>query len=159
MQVHRHDPSRAVRELARAKALAVAELHPHALVIGADQVAVFEGAIFSKAPHAQAALDRLQAMSGKAHRLVSGVCIAKGATVFWEAQDEAHLTFRSFTPDFLAHYAQAAGDSLVACAGGYALEGAGSWLFSDIKGDHFTILGLPLRPLLCYLQDYQGFMP
>ncbi len=159
MAAHKDAPEKAAAALARAKALHVAATHPDALVIGSDQVAVFDGAAFSKAASKAEALSRLKSMSGKDHKLISAVCVAHAGLVLWQGRAEAILTMRDIHDDFLREYAAAAGDDLINCAGGYALERAGSWLFSDIKGDHFTILGLPLLPLLCYLGDYHGIKP
>ncbi len=146
-------------KLARAKALKVAQDHPEALVIGSDQILEFEGEIYEKAENIDAAKDRLRSLRGKTHRLISAAALVRNDEVLWEAAGEATLTMRNFDDAFLDSYASAAGDDLVSCVGAYAIEKAGAWLFSDVQGDYFVILGMPLLPLLGYLKDHHGVTP
>ncbi len=146
-------------ELSKAKALHIAKQYPDALVIGADQVLGFEGDILSKALGRDEAIAKLRRLKGKAHSLISAVTVAKGELVLWQESDEAHLSMRDFDGTFLHGYLNAAGEGLTRAVGAYELEGAGAWLFERVEGSYFTVLGLPLLPLLGYLKDYQGAGP
>lgn len=146
-------------ELAQQKAKVISAKNPDALVIGSDQILEHEGSIFEKAKDETAAVDKLKTLRGKTHRLISAVCIAQNNEVLWQTYDEAKLTMHDFSDAFLEDYARAAGEDLMSCVGGYAIEKAGAWLFSAIKGDYFTILGLPLLPLLKVLKDEHGCKP
>lgn len=146
-------------QLAMEKALHVSHDRAAALTIGSDQILEHDGQIFEKAQSIGAAKEKLQRLRGQTHRLISAVSIAQDGKILWSSCDEAHLTMHNFTDEFLDEYTKAAGQSLISCVGAYALEKSGSWLFSDIKGDYFTILGMPLLPLLRYLTQEQGFKP
>lgn len=146
-------------ELAKAKALSVAKTHKDALVIGADQILEFEGAIVTKAASKKEARERLGAFRGKTHKLISAVSVVKAGTILWSVSDEAQLSMHALSDDFLDMYCERAGEILTTCVGSYALEEHGSWLFSAVRGDYFTILGLPLLPLLAYLREYHGIAP
>lgn len=152
-------PGKIAMELAKKKALAVARKNPDALVIGSDQILVLENKMMSKAKNREEAKEKLRALRGKSHTLISAVAVAKGGTVFWSREDTAELTMREFDDEFLESYCAAAGDALTKAVGAYEIEGAGAWLFSGVKGDHFTVLGMPLRPLLAYLNEYHGVKP
>lgn len=152
-------PEKIAMELARKKALAVAKKNPEAIVIGSDQILVLEGKMMSKAKNKEEAKEKLRALRGKPHTLISAVAVAKSGTVFWSHEDTAELTMREFSDEFLEDYCNAAGEALTKAVGAYQIEGAGAWLFSEVKGDHFTILGMPLRPLLQYLNEYHGVKP
>lgn len=145
--------------LSEKKALAVAQKNPDALVIGCDQVLEIEGQVVSKAKDPKDAKDKLRRLRGKTHTLISAVSIVQGKTTFWQHEDEAHLTMREFDDEFLENYAKQAGPALTRAVGAYELEGLGSWLFTEVRGDYFTILGLPLLPLLEYLNEYHGCKP
>jgi septum formation protein len=147
------------QKLAEAKALSVAEKSIAALVIGADQVLEFEGRIFSKANNTEDARATLRALRGKTHTLISAVALVQGEKVLWRHADRAHLTMHDFDDEFLDAYCAKAGKALTDCVGCYALEGAGAWLFSKVEGDYFTVLGMPLLPLLAFLRKNTGFRP
>ncbi|MCB1562364.1 MAG: septum formation protein Maf [Alphaproteobacteria bacterium] len=156
----KHIPTRDIAlELAKAKALSVAQTHKDALVIGADQILEFEGALVTKAASKKEAREKLGAFRGKTHKLISAVSVVKAGTILWSVSDEAQLSMHNLSDDVLDLYCEKAGDALTACVGSYALEERGSWLFSAVKGDYFTVLGLPLLPLLAYLREYHGVTP
>lgn len=139
--------------LAAEKARAVSELHPEALVIGADQVLVLGGKIFSKAETMLEAREHLTMMRGRTHDLVSAVALARNGVVHWQTLAVAGMTVRDFSDEFLGAYLERMGDRALASVGCYELEGTGVQLFERIEGDYFTILGIPLLPLLQRLRD------
>ncbi|MCB1530316.1 MAG: septum formation protein Maf [Rhodospirillales bacterium] len=144
-------PAKVAGELARQKALTVSGRYPEALVVGADQILVFEGGIVSKSNSKEEAGEKLLAFKGKPHRLISAVSVCRDGKEVWSHRDEARLFVKDFDDNFLEEYLKYAGDALTGCVGGYALEGLGIRLFEKIEGDYFTILGLPLLPLLNFL--------
>ena len=135
-------------DLAEAKALAVSALYPEALILGADQTLAFDGGLISKAPSLEAARARLADMRGKAHQLHSGAALAKGGQILWSGADTVQMRMRDYSDAFLDAYIAAEGDELLHCVGSYRLEGMGSQLFEAVEGDYFTVLGLPLWPVL-----------
>ncbi len=145
--------------LAREKAQNVSREIPEALVIGSDQILCLGEIIFSKANSRGDALEKLRMLSGQTHLLISGVAVARGGEVLWDHADHADLTMRVLDEDFLRAYAEAAGDALTSCVGAYQIEGAGAWLFSKVVGDFFTIMGMPLLPLLGYLYEEHRIGP
>ena len=138
--------------LAREKALAVAGHYRGRLVVGADQTLSLDGKRFAKPADRSEADIQLRTLCGRAHELYSAVAFVQDGAVLFEYVDAAHLTMRSFSPRFLDAYLDAAGAAATASVGGYQLEAVGVHLFERIEGDHFTILGLPLLPLLAYLR-------
>jgi septum formation protein len=144
--------------LAEQKALSISKERAHNIVIGSDQILVFENEIITKVESRQQAIDKLKKLRGKTHTLISAVCLAKDGEVVWDAYDAAHLTMHDFDDQFLKEYVESAGSALTDCVGCYALEEHGAWLFSKVEGDFFTILGMPLLPLMGFLKD-MGFRP
>jgi len=142
-----------VEALAELKAIRVSASHPGALVIGADQVLALDDEMFDKPASMDEARGHLQRLSGRTHRLVCGTCIAENSGRVWSALDEAELTVRPLGPEFIESYLATAGEAVLASVGAYQLEGPGAQLFSRIRGDFFTILGLPLLPVLAFLRD------
>jgi septum formation protein len=150
-----HDPADAAGlaiELARVKALAVSRQNPDAWVLGADQTLAFDGGLVSKAGSLAAAGERLTAMRGRVHHLHSGAALARNGLIVWSGVDSATMRVRAFSDSFLEAYLAAEGEGLLACVGSYRLEGMGSQLFDAVEGDYFTVLGLPLWPVLAELR-------
>ncbi|MHA1599885.1 MAG: Maf family protein [Alphaproteobacteria bacterium] len=138
----------AAETLAELKAAKVSAKHAAALVIGADQILDCEGRWFDKPPDQITAAAHLRALSGKCHTLATSVCLMRGGTRLWHHNEAAQLTMRPIGEDFIARYLAAAGDEVLSTVGAYRLEGLGAQLFTRIEGDFFTILGLPLLPVL-----------
>jgi septum formation protein len=145
-------PPEVALELARVKALVISVRTRKASVIGADQVLEFQGEILSKPADMAEAKEQLMRLRGKSHFLHSAVCVARDGRVVWQHVDSAKLTMRSYSPRFVDQYLAATGKAVLASVGSYQLEGQGLQLFSNIAGDYFTILGLPMLPLLDYLR-------
>ncbi len=146
------DPVELAVELARAKALAVSRHDADAWVLGADQTLAFDGGLVSKAPTLAAARERLVAMRGRTHQLHSGAALARNGQVVWSGVDTVEMRMRGFSDTFLDAYLAAEGEALLGCVGSYRLEGLGSQLFEAVEGDYFTVLGLPLWPVLAELR-------
>ncbi len=138
--------------LACEKARTVAARFPGRLVLGADQTLALGERRFSKSADRAGARRQLAALRGQTHELHSAVALVRGSSVLFEHREVARLTMRSFSDQFLEAYLDAAGTAVTASVGGYQLEKVGIQLFEHIQGDHFTILGLPLVPLLEYLR-------
>jgi septum formation protein len=134
--------------LAHAKAGAVSELMPGAFVIGADQVLAFDGRILSKPDNMEAARKELLDLSGKSHSLHSAVALATNGGTVWAHSESSTLVMRKLSPQFIGRYLAAAGEEVLSSVGAYQIEGLGIQLFEKIDGDYFSILGLPLLPLL-----------
>lgn len=139
--------------LAQAKALSIGVRNPGNLVIGADQILYCNGRIFSKAADMDDARAHLKYLGGKTHQLISAVCLVQKDKVVWNHVERARLTMRPMDDEFIERYCARAGDGILRSVGAYELEGLGAWLFDKIEGDHHTILGLPLLPLLQILRN------
>jgi nucleoside triphosphate pyrophosphatase len=139
--------------LARAKADAVAATLPGRVVLGADQTLALGAERFSKPKDREQASQQLRALRGTTHALHSALALVRDGKVLFECLDRARLTMRDFSDRFLDDYLDMAGDAAMSSVGGYQLEGIGIQLFERIEGDYFTILGLPLLPLLAFLRQ------
>ena len=141
-----------VRALAELKARHVAAHAPGYLVIGADQLLDCDGQWLDKARDRREAGEQLRALRGREHRLATAVCVSEGDTCLWGFAAVPRLKMRNFSDAFIESYLDAAGDEAFGCVGAYRLEGLGAQLFEQTEGDYFTILGLPLLPLLGFLR-------
>ena len=146
-------PAVVAAHLARAKALAVSTLRPDRLVVGADQTLAQGDMLFHKPETRAGAARQLEALSGRSHELHAAVCVARDGRVLFEAVPVARLICRPFTPAFIEHYLESAGEIVLRSVGAYQAEALGIHLFERIEGDHSTILGLPLLPLLAFLRE------
>lgn len=151
-------PPQIAEALARAKAEDVSRRHKGALVIGGDQVLALGSELLTKAKDEGAARATLLRLKGRVHELHSAVALAAGGKVRWAHTGTARLKMRNFSDAFLDEYLTRAGDRIGQSVGSYELEGLGVQLFESIEGDYFTILGLPLLPLLAELRA-QGMIP
>ena len=141
------------RMLAREKAHAVAARRPERLVVGADQILALGERRFSKPADRAAAQAQLKELRGRTHELHSAAALVQDGTVRFEYSDTARLTMRSFSDSFLDAYLDAAGTAVTDSVGAYQLERTGIQLFERVEGDYFTVLGLPLLPLLVFLRS------
>jgi len=140
--------------LAEMKAIRVSTRRPGTLVIGADSTLACEGRLYDKPADLAAARAQLKALAGRMHELVSSVVVAKNGARLWHATDVGRLTMRPFDESFLDSYLARAGTAVCTSVGAYQLEGLGAHLFNRVEGDYFTILGLPLLPLLVFLAEH-----
>lgn len=144
--------------LAEMKAARVAARRPEALVIGCDQVLEFQGRVIGKPADVDAARAQLQMLRNQSHKLLSAVVLYDQGRPVWRHIGEVRLTMRDMSDGYLAQYIVRNGSDLLDTVGGYKLEAEGARLFSRVEGDYFTVLGLPLIPLLGYLGE-RGFIP
>ena len=146
-------PAETSLNLAQAKAASVSRKLPEALVIGSDQVLALGNAIYSKPKDLDSARRQLSELRGRQHQLISSVACTSHGTLLWHATASANLKMRNFTEAFLDDYVLRNGANCLSSVGGYQVERLGSQLFDTIEGDYFTILGLPLLPLLQFLRQ------
>ena len=143
--------------LAELKAARISHQNPESLVIGADQMLVAGNLWFDKPPDLDHATAQLRALSGLTHTLPTAVVILRGGRRIWHHRASPELTMRNLSDDFITEYLDLVGKAALTSVGAYQLEGPGAQLFQRIDGDFFTILGLPLLPLLDFLRE-QGVL-
>lgn len=143
------------KTLADEKALSVSKTNSQALVIGSDQIMQCEGVWLEKAVNKEEAQQKLKFLRGKTHEAISAVSVAKEEKILWRHIEITKLRMHNFDDAFLERYIESAGDILMQCVGAYAIEKHGAQLFDAIEGDYFTVLGMPLLPLLKYLREEQ----
>lgn len=146
-------PQDVAETLAIEKARDVAGRHLGALVIGSDQTLSLDGRVFHKPADMVEAKSHLASMSGRTHSLNCGIALVRDGVTLWSHASIAHLTMRPLSDAFIDRHLARVGDRILASVGAYQLEGEGVQLFERIDGDYFTILGLPLLPLLAKLRD------
>ena len=151
------DAAAAARLLARTKAEAVAATLPGRPVLGADQTLARGAQRFTKPKDRTEAAAQLRALRGRTHELHSALALVRDGDVLFQCVETARLTMRDISDRFIEDYLDMAGDLALASVGAYQLEGIGVHLFERVEGDYFTILGLPLLPLLEYLRG-AGFV-
>ena len=139
--------------LAEIKALRGAQKHPHALVLGCDQVLVLDKQLLSKPADLDEARAHLSMLRGRAHELLSAAVIFEDGRPVWRHIGRAQLIMRQFSDAFIDAYIDRNGDDLLATVGAYKLEGDGANLFSRVQGDYFSVLGLPLLEVLEFLRS------
>ena len=148
------DSGHAAGVLAEIKASRVSRRHPEALIIGADQILDCGGVWFDKPGDLAAARRDLLALRGREHTLATAVCVVSDGAALWRHGCRARLVMREFSTRFLDSYLESAGEAVLVSAGAYQLEDIGGQLFSQVDGDYFSILGLPLLPLLGFLRGH-----
>jgi septum formation protein len=139
--------------LAREKALSISARQPGRFVIGADQTLALGGRLFSKPVGRAQAAEQLRALAGRRHELHSAVAVVCDGQILFETATIARMTMRALGEAEIDAYLNEAGEAVTSSVGAYQLEGPGVHLFERIEGDHFTILGLPLLPLLAFLRS------
>lgn len=139
--------------LAEAKALDISQANPGYLVIGCDQILALEGAVLHKPRDMEAARRRLLALSGKVHHLHSAAVLVRDGNTVWRHVTSCAMTMRPLTPGFVGRHLADVGEGILSSVGAYHFEGRGAQLFESIEGDLFSIVGLPLLPLLQALRQ------
>jgi septum formation protein len=146
-------PADVAAVLAREKALWVSSHQPGKFVIGADQTLALGGRLFSKPGGRAQAAEQIRTLAGRSHELHSAVAVACDGAILFETVTIARMTMRTLGEAEIAAYLDEAGAAVTSSVGAYQLEGLGVHLFDRIEGDHFTILGLPLLPLLAFMRS------
>lgn len=139
--------------LAEAKAQDVSSRNPGAIVIGSDQTLSLDGTIYHKPANMDEARRRLLDLSGRTHELNSAIVLARDGETIWRHISVARMTMRDLDPGFVGRHLSSVGDTALSSVGAYQFEGEGIQLFERIEGDYFTVIGLPLLPLLSELRQ------
>jgi septum formation protein len=139
--------------LAREKVVAVSMQAPDRYVVGADQTLALDNRLFNKPSGRAQAAEQLRTLGGRTHELNSAIAVARGGKIMFAHVAVARMSMRSVTEAEIEAYLQRVGEAVTSSVGAYQLEGLGVHLFERIEGDHFTILGLPLLPLLAFLRS------
>ena len=143
------------KNLAEIKANKISNKYCDSLVLGADSVIDLNGEMISKPENRKEALDILKKLNGKKHQLISSVCISKNGSMIWNYTDKATLTMKNFNDDDLQKYLKKIPDEALYSYNVYQIEGEGRNLFLDINGDENTIMGLPIKKITEYLNNYE----
>ena len=143
------------KNLAELKANKISNKNPEELVLGADSVIDLDGEIISKPKSREEAFNILKKMSGKSHFLISSVCISKKGNMVWNYTDKAELVMKNFNDSELKNYLSKISDKNLYAYNVYQIEGEGKKLFSEVKGDKNTIMGLPVTKIKSYLQEHK----
>ncbi|QKV19831.1 Maf-like protein [Oricola thermophila] len=139
--------------LAEAKAADVSQRNPGALVLGGDQTLSLEGKLFHKPADMEDARYHLLTLSGKTHQLWSALSLVRDGETIWRHVSVANMQVRRLSPEFIGRYLARIGDAALASVGSYQYEGLGIQLFERVDGDYYTIVGLPILPLLAKLRE------
>ncbi|MBD1164300.1 septum formation protein Maf [Pelagibacterales bacterium SAG-MED13] len=142
------------KNLAELKANKISQKRNDNLVLGADSVIDFEGELISKPQNRKDALSILEKLNGKTHNLISSVCISKNGSMIWNYTDKANLTMKRFSQEELKNYLSKISDTSLYSYNVYQIEGEGRNLFLKIEGDEDTIMGLPIKKIKEYLNNY-----
>ena len=140
------------KNLAEVKANKISMKYPDKLVLGADSVIDLEGKLISKPENRETALEILKKLNGKAHHLISSVCISKNGMMIWNYTDKARLTMKNFTKEELKQYLSKISNETLYAYNVYQIESEGRHLFTSIEGDENTIMGLPIKKIKEYLK-------
>ena len=143
------------KNLAEIKANKVSQIYEDSLVLGADSVIDLDGEIISKPENREEAMNILKKLNGKKHSLISSVCISKNGSMIWNYTDKASLKMKNLSNNNLKEYLNKISDQALYAYNVYQIEGEGRKLFSDIKGDENTIMGLPIDKIKDYLKNYE----
>lgn len=149
------DVARVAEALAEMKAMRVAPRFPGRFVLGCDQMLECDGQWLDKAQNRDEARAQLRMLRGRGHNLVTSAVLVRDEARIWHITDIAEMRMRNFSDVFLEQYIGRAGDEILRSVGAYQLEGLGAQLFEKVTGDFFTILGLPLLPVLAILREHQ----
>ncbi len=142
------------KKLAELKANKISAKHPESLVLGADSVIDLDGELISKPENREEAFKILKKLNGKKHFLISSICISKGGSMIWNFTEKATLTMKNMTDNELKIYLSKISDENLYAYNVYQIEGEGKNLFSNINGDENTIMGLPIKKIKEYLNNY-----
>ena len=158
LQAEGVEPLEVVEALAELKAQRISARHPGMLVIGADQMLICDETRFDKPTDLVQAAQHLAVLSGRTHELPTVAAVVLDGRRIWHHRSAPRLTMRSLSRSFIADYLDRVGENALSSVGAYQLEGLGAQLFAGIDGDFFTILGLPLLPLMDFLRA-RGALP